>query len=113
MLQHILIAHAERRDTWRFHANEEIKDEIKIGQGTVIPEPEVLRTMLLAGAGIGLLPDFHAAAAIEAGFLTRILPQYTCGSVDAHALYPSHRSLSAKVRVFIDSLVAYLSKQLD
>jgi DNA-binding transcriptional LysR family regulator len=29
--------------------------------------------------------------------------------VDAHALYPSRRSLSAKVRVFIDALVAHLA----
>jgi DNA-binding transcriptional LysR family regulator len=29
--------------------------------------------------------------------------------VQAHALYPSHRSLSAKVRVFIDALVQHLN----
>jgi DNA-binding transcriptional LysR family regulator len=38
-----------------------------------------------------------------------VLPDYACGAVDAHALYPSRRSLSAKVRVFIDALVAHLA----
>jgi len=28
------------------------------------------------------------------------------GSIDAHALYPNHRSFSAKVRAFIDAMKA-------
>ena len=66
--------------------------------------------MLLEDVGIGLLPDFHAAGDLAAGRLVRILPALDCGSVEAHALYPSHRSLSAKVRVFIDALVVYLEQ---
>ena len=33
------------------------------------------------------------------------LPEYEHRVVDVHALYASHRSLSAKVRVFIDEMV--------
>jgi len=29
--------------------------------------------------------------------------------VDVHALYPRHRSLSAKVRVFVDAVAAHLA----
>jgi DNA-binding transcriptional LysR family regulator len=39
----------------------------------------------------------------------RILTGLEPHRVEAHALYPSHRSLSAKVRVFIDTLVAHLA----
>jgi DNA-binding transcriptional LysR family regulator len=76
----------------------------------VAPEPEVVRTMVLAGAGIGMLPDFHAADAIVAGLLVRVLPTFDHRTIDVYALYPSHRSLSAKVRVFIDALVKALAK---
>ena len=62
------------------------------------------------GAGIGRLPDFHAAAAIAAGTLVRLLPEYDDDTVDVHALYPSHRSLSAKIRVFIDVLAEHLNR---
>ena len=31
--------------------------------------------------------------------------EYEMRSVDVHAMYPIHRSLSAKVRVFINALV--------
>jgi len=65
--------------------------------------------LILGGAGIGLLPSFMAEPAIAEGRLLRIFPESLPQTVEAHALYPSHRSLSAKVRVFIDALVAHLS----
>ena len=43
-----------------------------------------------------------------AGPLAPMLPEYKDDAVEVHALYPSHRSLSAKVRVFIDTLVEHL-----
>ena len=110
LLPHRLIAHADRRQRWGFStANGAVRD-IEFDPGIVVPEPDVLRTMLLGNAGIGLLPDFHAADDVAVGRLTRVLPSLKCGSVEAHALYPSHRSLSAKVRVFIDALVEHLGR---
>jgi DNA-binding transcriptional LysR family regulator len=82
--------------------------DIEVEPGVVVPEPDVLETMLLAGAGIGRVPDFHAGDAIKDGRLVRILPEFQGRMLDAHALYPSQRSLSAKVRVFIDALVEHL-----
>ncbi|MEJ7746576.1 MAG: LysR substrate-binding domain-containing protein [Luteimonas sp.] len=108
---HKVIAHSDRRETWPFRSASGAVRDVEIEPGTVVPEPDVVKTMLLAGAGIGLIPDFHAAAAIAEGSLVRVLPQYKSGSVEAHALYPSHRSLSAKVRVFIDALVEYFKRE--
>jgi DNA-binding transcriptional LysR family regulator len=108
LAHHCLFAHSERAETWAFRDRNSIVKDILIPRGTVVPEPDVLKAVLIGGAGIGLLPDFHAIDAIATGKLVRILPDLPCGSVDAHALYPSHRSLSAKVRVFIDALVANL-----
>jgi DNA-binding transcriptional LysR family regulator len=107
---HKLITHAERIKTWVFRtaANEETK--INITGGTVVPEPAIIKLLLIDGAGIGLLPDYLAIHAIADGTLIRILPNLSCGGIDAHALYPSHRSLSAKVRAFIDVLVFHLKQ---
>jgi DNA-binding transcriptional LysR family regulator len=44
----------------------------------------------------------HASDAIADGSLVRLLPDDECETVDAHALYPRHRRLSARVRVFVD-----------
>jgi len=108
--KHILIAHGHQHETWRFRSEVGAVSEVELTASTIIPEPDVIRTMLLAGAGIGMLPDFHASRAIAAGDLVRVLPALESGSVDAHALYGSHRSLSAKVRVFIDSLVEHFRR---
>ena len=89
---------------WRFKTKSGSVQEVEILPGTVVPEPAIVKTMLMLGAGIGQLPDFHAVDAIANGTLVRVLPELEPQSVDAHALYTSHRSLSAKVRVFIDAL---------
>ena len=108
---HVVIAHSDRQRTWRFNAPSGAVEEVELRPIAVIPEPTVLRTMLIGGAGIGWLPDFHAVRAIADGSLVRLLPGWASGGVDAHALYPSHRSLSAKVRVFIDAVIEQLASQ--
>ena len=106
---HVLVAHADRRETWRFRPPSGAVRDFAFDPGVVVPEPDVVRTMLIGGVGVGMLPDFHAAGPIAEGRLVRVLPDHEGAAVDAHALYPSHRSLSAKVRVFIDALVAHLA----
>ncbi len=107
---HELIGRVDRRSTWRFRAPGGVLHEIDVVPGTIVPEPAVLKPVLIGGAGIGRLPEFHAADAVANGTLVRLLPEYDDDSVDVHALYPSHRSLSAKVRVFIDALAEHLNR---
>ena len=107
---HSVIGHRTMREVWPFRSLAGVQSEVEIETRTVAPEPDVVRTMLLADAGIGILPEFHAAPAIAAGTLVRVLPDHEHRSVDVHALYPSHRSLSAKVRMFIDTLVSDLAR---
>ena len=109
LAKHRIIGHRAAKEVWHFRSKSGAKREVEIKAQAVVPEPDVLRTMLLAGAGIGILPDFHSVGAIASGTLLRVLPDYDHRSVDVHALYPSHRSLSAKVRVFIDALAASLA----
>ena len=111
LLGHRLIGHFDRRERWMFRTPGGAVHDIEFDPALVVPEPDVVRTMLLAHAGVGVLPDFHAADDIAAGRLVRILPDLVGRSVEAHALYPSHRSLSAKVRVFIDVLVEHLGRR--
>jgi DNA-binding transcriptional LysR family regulator len=65
---------------------------------------EVLRAAALAGAGIAYGPAFVFADHIANGALIHVLPDYTTESLDIHAVYPSARLVSAKVRRFVDLL---------
>jgi DNA-binding transcriptional LysR family regulator len=103
---HPLIASADRRYAWRFADANGREQEIEIVPGCVVPEPTIAKTLLIAGVGIGRLPDFLAIEAIASGHLVRVLPDLKSETVEAHALYTSNRGLSAKVRVFIEALVA-------
>jgi DNA-binding transcriptional LysR family regulator len=109
LASHRLIASMDKRYAWHFRNASGVAHALEIVPQTVVREPTVAMTMLIAGAGIARLPDFLAVDALAAGTLVRVLPELEGDTVDAHAIYPSHRSLSAKVVVFVDMLAAYLA----
>jgi DNA-binding transcriptional LysR family regulator len=67
---------------------------------------DVLKTAAMAGAGIALLPTFLCAAELESGALVRVLPEHEARPIPLHALWPASRLLPARLRAFIDFLVA-------
>jgi DNA-binding transcriptional LysR family regulator len=60
------------------------------------------------GMGIALLPIFIVEKYLVNGSLQTVLDRYEINAVNVYAIYPSNRHLSAKVRYFIDFLVAKL-----
>jgi DNA-binding transcriptional LysR family regulator len=109
LLNHTLIAHTDTGFSWQIQTPSGEVCTINTDPGTVIPEPAVTKIILIGGAGIGWLPDFDVHDALDSGALVRLLPDHKMDALDVHALYPSHRSLSAKVRVFIDALVEHMA----
>jgi DNA-binding transcriptional LysR family regulator len=105
---HDIVGRVEGRTRWTFRTPGAEPEEIDVNPRLSVPDPALTQVVLIGGAGIGRLPDFMARSAIARGELVRVLAEVEPGSVEVHALYPSHRSLSAKVRVFIDALVAHM-----
>ena len=64
-----------------------------------------LYTLALSGSGIAPLPTMIAAPAIRSGKLVPVLPEWPFEASPLHALYPSNRHLSAKVRSFVDFVI--------
>lgn len=60
----------------------------------------------LAGLGIIQLPRYHALDHIRAGRLREILQPWRPAPMPVQAVYPAHRQLSPRVRVFVDFLAA-------
>jgi len=113
LIGHDLFAWMDRIERWGFRSPDGRAEEVEVQPRTVVPEPAAMQVMLEGGVGIARVPDFLAASPIARGALVRVLPDLQPDSVEVHALYPSHRSLSAKVRVFIDALVVHLAKMRD
>ena len=97
--------------SWSFRLAEGRVEDVTLQTRAVVPDPALIQGVLAAGAGIGQLPDYMAAEAIGKGDLVRVLAQVGPATSDAFVLYPSHRSLSAKVRVFIDALVTCVAER--
>ena len=64
-----------------------------------------VRSLVLAGTGLAVLPDYLVEADIRAGVLVALLAQYRLPEGGVHAVYPG-RKAPAKVRAFIDLLQA-------
>ncbi|RDU96165.1 LysR family transcriptional regulator [Trinickia dinghuensis] len=63
---------------------------------------EALRGAVIAGFGIGFMPDFLARDAITSGALVTVLDNHPISPGQFSILWPSSRQLSPKLRVFVD-----------
>ncbi|MDJ0939459.1 MAG: LysR family transcriptional regulator [Woeseiaceae bacterium] len=65
---------------------------------------DVLKAAALNHQGIALLPTFLVGESLQEGQLRSVLSDYRPPEIVLSALYPRHRHLSAKVRLFVDLL---------
>jgi DNA-binding transcriptional LysR family regulator len=65
---------------------------------------DALAAAAIAGLGIVCEPDFLVGDALAEGRLVRVLPDFEAMRGDIWAVYPSHRHLSLKVRLFVDHI---------
>ncbi|MHC0054829.1 LysR family transcriptional regulator [Actibacterium sp. D379-3] len=64
----------------------------------------VLRDLLIAGQGIGTLPDFVSNEAEARGLLVRVLPDWELPAPEIFAVTASRLGMDAKVTAFLDHL---------
>lgn len=102
---HSLISYHDRPTAYRDDASADAA-HVELPPAIAISDAAALLPVVLAGAGIAHLPDFLVRTLVAEGQLVRLRPTIAREHSVIHALYPSHRSLSAKVRVFIDALAA-------
>ncbi|AEA63770.1 LysR family transcriptional regulator [Burkholderia gladioli] len=69
---------------------------------------EALRGAVIAGFGIGFMPDFLARDALAAGSLVEVLEPHSIVPGQFSILWPSSRQLSPKLRVFVDFMCEHL-----
>lgn len=67
-----------------------------------------LRSLLLAGNGIGVLSEFLVTQDIKKGKLVRLLPDYDAGAAGVYAVYPDKHYQLSKVQLFINYLCKHL-----
>jgi DNA-binding transcriptional LysR family regulator len=64
-----------------------------------------VHSMIVSGAGIGLLPNVNAAADEASGRIVRVLPEWHVRGATLYVVYPSSKNVPARVTAFRDFVV--------
>lgn len=96
---------------WLLHENHE--DIERVFGGSIRVHEDVLGCFNHARAGGGLVQIYHfiAEAAVRNGELVEVLKRFGGRSRPFSILYPQNRQLAARVRAFVDFLVAELQAE--
>jgi DNA-binding transcriptional LysR family regulator len=94
---------------WTFVSSSGHRRSVRMRQVAQANNAAAVRAMVLAGAGVAVLPDYLAEEDIRSGRLVVLLAQYRLPQGGIHAVYPGKQP-PAKVRSFIDHLRERLAR---
>lgn len=98
--------------SWPLMAENDVAD-YPINPAVVPSDPEALLEFLVRGQGIQLTNPYLVRAAVEAGEVVRILPQWSGPDATLYAVRAGGRVQPLKVRAFIDYLTEHLGEVLQ
>lgn len=100
-------ANAPESDAWHCTDAQGREQRIPVRSRLRANNGDLLREAAVAGLGVVFQPRFIVHRALAEGELVPILTDCDWSRVDAWALYPQTRHLSARVRAFVDFLVEW------
>ncbi|MCU5772523.1 LysR family transcriptional regulator [Erwiniaceae bacterium BAC15a-03b] len=102
-----------REHVWRVLTSEGTWQTIPGRIAFMANRGEAVLDAALSGMGIAWLPSFLSEQHVAEGRLVPVLSDYKSAELPVMALYPTKRYLPARVRVFIDTLVAAIRLQQE
>ncbi len=96
-------------DVWHFQSVKDGERAVAIKAKMHTNNGDTIRAVVLAGQGIALQPIFQVGPDIKEGRLVTFLPEWSGPSFGIHAVYPSRKNLSVKVKTLIDYLAEKLT----
>jgi DNA-binding transcriptional LysR family regulator len=78
--------------------------EVSLTPALSVNDLDILHDAVMGGVGVAMLPTFRCADDVRAGRLERVLPDWDAQAQPIHALYPSGRHLSPKVKAMLEHL---------
>ena len=93
-------------DTWTFRDAAGREHAVRVAGSLNSNNGDLNAAAAVQGVGIALEPDFIVGAELKNGTLVPVLEAFEAPTLPIYAVYPSRRFLPAKVRAFVDFLVA-------
>jgi len=106
LVSHALIAATAHGQVWNLEKANGKKLSIPVAPRLVVDDPGTVREAVLAGAGLGWVPEPLSAKEVAAQRMVYVdLAGWVLPQTEIHALFPGNRNITPKVRVFVDFLV--------
>lgn len=102
----VCLRHSELGGRWSMQRGGETVD-VDVATRVTINNSAAVLAVVEADGGIGVVSDFAAQAALDAGRVRRVLPEWEIGDPHQraiHAVYVPGRHIALKIRAFIDYL---------
>jgi DNA-binding transcriptional LysR family regulator len=96
------------RNTWKLTRAGKIT-AVPLRPRLIVNDFELLGEAARSGLGIAVLPLFRCIDDLRTKRLRRILPEWCARQIPIHAVYPSTRQLSPKVKAFLDHLREHMT----
>ena len=104
-------AYAPFGDDWPFLEAGGNPIVVRVSGNLITTNREAMRAAVIAGIGLWLAPPYMISDLLASGALVPLLPDYQAPELEIVALYPHRRHATAKLRAFIDMLVAQFANQ--
>ena len=104
----ILFGAGADRNSWRLQGRAG-NVTVSASARLIVNDLDILEAATLAGLGVALIPEFRCAPELRKRQLERLLSDYCSTDVPLHAVYPSTRHISPRVKVFLDHLQQHMS----
>lgn len=95
----------EAYGTWHFTAGSKI-ETVKVRGNLSTNDGEIAVNWALAGHGLLMRAEWDVAKYLRSGRLVQVLDNYQTPPADIYAIYPQRHQTAARVRAFVDFLVA-------
>jgi len=99
----LVYTYAAEPSIWTFQRGQDTL-RVRVGGCLRANDGDTLMHIALADQGLALLPTFLVGEALADGRLLPVLADWETEQIGIHAVYPSRRHLSTKVRTFVDFL---------
>lgn len=96
-------------DCWLLRDGSSRTLEVPITPAIISDDPTALLALIVAGAGISILPAHISRGYIERGLMQPVLQQWSPPSLDLHLQWLRSRHLAPRVRAFVDHVQASLA----
>jgi DNA-binding transcriptional LysR family regulator len=107
----LLYTYAANAEEWRFVGPDGVDEVVHVSGRLFSNNGDLLIAAALGGVGIALAPTFIAGEHVQAGKLVTLLSDHAPPEAALYAVYPPGRHLSAKLRSFVDFLVARFGEE--